>query len=213
MHSWLPCCARVTMASTPSCFMQPGCARERHCRHSSGDMLLSDAFLTYADALARGAVPVERRRDNQALAPEPIDVAAVLDSATNSDDPASVIEALAPTTPTYVALRQALKKHRSGTPGSSRTSTERLQTIEVNLERQRWLPRPLPASRAWVNVADEQLVLYRAGPAGLLDARRCRRRRRPQSKSGVSRDNRRQLLQPAMGHPGRHRRGGDFAEA
>ena len=127
------------------------------------DMVLSDAFLTYADALARGAVPVERRRDNQALAPEPIDVAAVLDSAINGDDPASVIEALAPTTPTYVALRQALKKHRSGSPASSRASTGRLQTIEVNLERQRWLPRPLPASRAWVNVADEQLVLYRAG--------------------------------------------------
>ena len=34
--------------------------------------------------------------------------------------------------------------------------------IEVNLERQRWLPRPLPADRVWVNVAAERLVLYRA---------------------------------------------------
>lgn len=127
------------------------------------DLSLSDAFLTYADALARGAVPVERRRDDEFLAPEPIDVAAVLDDAINSHDPARVIEALAPTTPTYEALRQALQKYRSGTPASNRASTNRLRTIEVNLERQRWLPRPLPASRAWVNVADEQLVLYRAG--------------------------------------------------
>ncbi len=127
------------------------------------DLLLSDAFLTYADALARGAVPVERRRETQTLAPEPIDVAAVLDRAIDSEDPAGVIEALAPTTPTYAALREALKKHRSGAPASRMTPTGSLRTIEVNLERQRWLPRPLPASRAWVNVADEQLVLYRAG--------------------------------------------------
>jgi murein L,D-transpeptidase YcbB/YkuD len=36
-----------------------------------------------------------------------------------------------------------------------------VRAIEVNLERERWLPRPLPADRVWVNVADERLVLYR----------------------------------------------------
>ncbi len=57
------------------------------------ELLLSDAFLSYADALARGAVPVERRRDDETLTPEPIDVAAVLDAAIGSPDPAAVIEA------------------------------------------------------------------------------------------------------------------------
>ena len=127
------------------------------------ELLLSDAFLSYADALARGAVPVERRRDDEILAPEPINVAAVLDDAIHSADPAGVIEALAPTTPTYRALRQALQKYRSGAPAGSTASANRLRTIEVNLERQRWLPRRLPMNRAWVNVADERLVLYRAG--------------------------------------------------
>ncbi len=37
-----------------------------------------------------------------------------------------------------------------------------MREIEVNLERQRWLPRRLPADRVWVNVADERVVLYRA---------------------------------------------------
>ena len=73
------------------------------------DLLLSDAFLSYADALARGAVPLERRQDDEVLTPEPIDVAAVLDEAAASADPGAVIEALAPTTPTYRALRQALQ--------------------------------------------------------------------------------------------------------
>ncbi len=75
------------------------------------ELLLSDAFLSYADALARGAVPVERRRDDETLTPGPIDVAAALDAAIGSPDPAAVIEALAPTTPTYRALRQALQSY------------------------------------------------------------------------------------------------------
>lgn len=118
------------------------------------ELLLSNAFLSYADALARGAMPIERRRDNEALTPEPIDVAAALDAAIGSTDPGEAIEALAPKTPTYRALRQALEVSRSGT-------TTRQREIVVNLERERWLPRRLPANRVWVNVADQRLVLYR----------------------------------------------------
>ena len=127
------------------------------------ELVLSDAFLTYADALARGAVPLGQRSDDEVLTPGPIDVAAALDTATHSADPAAVIEALAPTTPTYRALRQALRQYRSGAPAGQTATTELLRTIVVNLERQRWLPRPLPADRVWVNVAAERLVLYRAG--------------------------------------------------
>ena len=125
------------------------------------ELLLTEACLTYADALARGALPIERRRPDQVLAPESIDVTAVLSTALEEKDPAVVIEALAPTTPTYVALRQALLSIRAAPP--TKAAAERLRTIQVNLERQRWLSRPLPPDRAWVNVADEQLVLYRAG--------------------------------------------------
>jgi murein L,D-transpeptidase YcbB/YkuD len=125
------------------------------------ELLLSDAFLSYADALARGAMPVERRRDDETLTPEPIDVAATLDAAIGSPDPGAVIEALAPTTPTYRLLRQALQDSGTGIPVGSKTATTRLREIEVNLERERWLPRRLPADRVWVNVADQRLVLYR----------------------------------------------------
>jgi len=123
------------------------------------ELLLSDAFLTYADALARGMMPVERRRDDEALTPEPIDVAAALDAALASPDPAAAVEALAPATPTYRLLRQALQSFHGGSAG--KTPTARLREIEVNLERERWLPRRLPPNRVWVNVADERLVLYR----------------------------------------------------
>ena len=89
------------------------------------ELVLSDAFLSYADALARGAMPVERRGDDEVLTPEPIDVAAALDAAIGSPDPAAVIEALAPTTPTYRLLRQALQIYRSGTGAARRTACAR----------------------------------------------------------------------------------------
>ena len=125
------------------------------------ELLLSNAFLSYADALARGIMPIERRRDDEFLTPEPIDVAAALDTAISSPDPAAVIEALAPTTPTYRLLRQALQDLHAGIAVRGTTATIRLREIEVNLERERWLPRRLPADRVWVNVADERVVLYR----------------------------------------------------
>mgnify|MGYP003575111894 FL=1 len=125
------------------------------------ELLLSNAFLSYADALAHGFMPIERRRDDQALTPDPVDVAAVLDKALGSRDPGAAIEALAPTTATYRLLRQALKDARAGGPVGGKTVTPRLREIAVNLERERWLPRRLPADRVWVNVADERLVLYR----------------------------------------------------
>jgi hypothetical protein len=125
------------------------------------DLLLSDAFLAYADALARGALPVERRRNDETLTPGPIDIAAALDTAIASPNPAAAIEALAPTTPTYRLLRQALRDLRAGNPASGTTDAARRQAILVNLERERWLPRRLPADRVWVNVTDQRLTMYR----------------------------------------------------
>ena len=125
------------------------------------ELLLSDAFLSYADALARGVMPIERRRDDEALTPEPIDVAAALDSAITSPDPAAAIETLAPRTPTYRLLREALQNFRAGTPAGGNGARDPVREIGVNLERERWLPRRLPADRVWVNIADERLVLYR----------------------------------------------------
>jgi L,D-transpeptidase YcbB len=125
------------------------------------ELVLSDAFLSYAEALARGIMPVERRRDDETLTPEPIDVPAVLDAAIGSPDPAAAIEAMAPATPTYRLLRKALQNLQSGTLAGGKTATARVREIEVNLERERWLPRHLPADRVWVNVADERVTLYR----------------------------------------------------
>ncbi|MGE0260853.1 MAG: murein L,D-transpeptidase [Alphaproteobacteria bacterium] len=132
------------------------------------DLLLSDAFLSYADALARGAIPIEARYDDEDLAPEPIDIAAVLTQAIGSPDPAAVIEGLAPRSPAYVALRRALRSYGGSDAGVAPASTAaagsgeaRRRAVIINLERLRWLPRQLPADRIWVNIPTARLQLYR----------------------------------------------------
>src|SRR4029077_14849498 len=77
------------------------------------DLLLSDAFLSYADALSRGAMPIEDRADDEDLAPEPVDIVAVLDAAIANPNPAQIIEALPPPSAEYGKMRRAYAEHRA----------------------------------------------------------------------------------------------------
>ena len=141
------------------------------------DLLLSDAFLSYADALSRGAIPIENRFDDEDLTPEPVDVVAVIDAAIASPNPAQLIEALAPASPEYRAMRRAYAEYRgaleTGTTVDGRkkpdrkpiearaTAEKRLRQLAVNLERLRWLPRVIPPDRVVVNTATARLQLFR----------------------------------------------------
>ncbi len=138
------------------------------------DLLLSDAFLSYADALARGALPIEERMDDEDLIPEPVDIVAVIDSAIAAPDPAKVIEALAPVSAEYEVMRRSYAEYRAialGTQGvrnktvrafPERAATEaRVRQLVVNLERLRWLPRQIPRDRIVVNAAIARLQLFR----------------------------------------------------
>ena len=138
------------------------------------DLLMSDAFLSYADALSRGAMPIEDRADDEDLTPEPVDVVAVLDSAIAAPDPAMVIEALAPASPEYVAMRRAygetqtaanaapMARGRPERAAADKAAAERrARQIVVNLERLRWLPRQMPRDRVVVNAAVARLQLMR----------------------------------------------------
>ncbi len=154
------------------------------------DLLLSDAFLSYADALARGALPIEERIDDEDLTPEAVDIVATIDAAVAAPDPAKVIEALAPVSAEYETMRRAYAEYRAvpgGTQGirtkTVRTSPERasperafperdspervgaaqqrMRQLVVNLERLRWLPRQIPHDRVVVNAAIARLQLFR----------------------------------------------------
>jgi L,D-transpeptidase YcbB len=139
------------------------------------DLVLSDAFLSYADALSRGVLPVEERLDDEDLAPEPVDIVAVLDAAIANPDPAEVIAALAPSSAEYAAMRRAYAEYRA-IAAAARTvrgrsdhaaleraaaAERRARQLAINLERLRWLPRRMPADRIVVNAAIARLQLFR----------------------------------------------------
>lgn len=120
------------------------------------DLLLSDVFLAYADALARGAVSLEKRgHDDEALEPGPVDVIASFRAAMVAPEPGKALEALAPNSATYARLREIYAAYRA-------TGAEReARIVAVNLERLRWLPRAMPADRVEVNATSAQLLLFR----------------------------------------------------
>ena len=138
------------------------------------DLLLSDAFLSYADALSRGAMPIEERADDEDLTPEPVDVVTVLGAAIADRDPAKAIEALAPSSSEYRAMRRAYAEYRTiaagipaarnqperGSADKAATAERRARQLVVNLERLRWLPRHMPQDRVVVNAAIARLQLF-----------------------------------------------------
>ena len=140
------------------------------------DLLLSDAFLSYADALARGAMPIEERMDDEDLKPEPVDIVAVIDAATAAADPRQAIEALAPASAEYSTMRRAYAEYRAiiaggpqgsrnknlrATPERAAAAERRVRQLVVNLERLRWMPRQMPRDRVVVNAAIARLQLFR----------------------------------------------------
>jgi murein L,D-transpeptidase YcbB/YkuD len=141
------------------------------------DLLLSDAILAYADALARGAVPVGERPDEEDLQPEPVDIVAAIDAAMSAPDPAKALEALAPSSPEYLAMRRAYTNYlalaaaggrAAGVGGRGREARvsvaealRRARQIAINLERLRWLPRDMPTDRLVVDTAISRLQLFR----------------------------------------------------
>jgi L,D-transpeptidase YcbB len=140
----------------PNLFHAALIARAAALSPADRDLVLSDAFLAYADALARGAVPLEKRQhDDEALEPGPVDVVAALQAALVAPDPGKALEALAPNSPTYARLRQIYAAYRA--TGAQREA----HVVAVNLERLRWLPRAMPPDRVEVNAASAQLQLFR----------------------------------------------------
>ena len=141
------------------------------------DLLLSDAFLSYADALSRGAMPIEDRMDDEDLTPEPVDIVAVLDAAIAGPDPERMIEALAPSSPDYAVMRRAYVEYRAiatgartvrsksgrALPDRAGIAERRARQLAINLERLRWLPRHMPQDRVVVNAAIARLQLFRDG--------------------------------------------------
>lgn len=118
----------------------------------------SESFGLAARDLATGHVrPAQRQRYHIATEPLQADrIARLIDQAIASRNVAGVLEALAPRSEQYRALRHALARL------PEERATER-RKLEVNLERWRWLPRQMGTRHIRVNVPEYRLRLMHDG--------------------------------------------------
>ena len=127
----------------------------------AGDADATDAaatalFSAIAHDLADGAVPATARGrwriEKPATAPEAI--AAAMDAALASDRVSPTLAEFEPPHAEYRALKDALREE---------TDARARETLAVNLERWRWMPRDLGADYILVNIPAYELIVVRNG--------------------------------------------------
>lgn len=118
----------------------------------------TDAFRRLALDLSGGRVAAARRAGWHIpeAATDPAMIDAALDQAVATGRVGDTLAALAPRHPQYRALRAAL----AATPADA---AARRETIRVNMERWRWLPRTLEARHLFVNIPGYTLDLVEGG--------------------------------------------------
>jgi murein L,D-transpeptidase YcbB/YkuD len=97
--------------------------------------------------------------------PGPPDVYALRTALASGADPRALLRALLPSSQEYAALRTelaAVMNEPTGALDQNNLSREaRIAALRANMERWRWLPRELPASRVEVRIAQAEAILYR----------------------------------------------------
>jgi murein L,D-transpeptidase YcbB/YkuD len=123
------------------------------------EIAIAKAVLAYARDARGGRLPdpakVSPTLDMKPRLPEP---GAVLAAIASSDDGAAALQRFHPRHPGFRALQRAYAAERAaGAP------MERLQRIEINLERWRWMPNDLGAFHVWNNVPEQLTRVVKAG--------------------------------------------------
>lgn len=118
----------------------------------------ADSYRRLARDLVQGHVAAEQRIawHIQAPAAEPAAIETHMTRALTDGRIGAFLDALRPRHPQYRALKAAL----AATPPAE---AERIETLKVNLERWRWLPRDLGARHMLVNVPSYTLTLEENG--------------------------------------------------
>ena len=120
------------------------------------DIRLTHAFVLLASHLANGELDPPKVNPLWSRPRDEVDVVSVLDQALQSKRIEQALRELAPHDQRYERLAGALQ-------ATSEADVNRRRTLELNLERWRWLPRDLGERYLVVNVPTFDLRLYEQG--------------------------------------------------
>src|SRR5262245_6329310 len=121
------------------------------------DIELTRNFLKYATHLSTGQVNPLQLPADWHIRPRRLDLLPVLDDAVSKHRVDAALESAAPRAPQYTALRRALAGLRAAADSGEVPPAvrQRMRTLELNMERWRWLPDSLLGDRyAMVNIPD-----------------------------------------------------------
>ena len=120
------------------------------------DIGCTAAFLAFADDLRRGAVDPAAASVSWGVRRQPVDLSGLLATAISLDQVGVNLQRMAPTSPQYRRLQQALGDLPLATAPEA-------DILRVNLERWRWLPRDLGSQYLLVRIADFELDIVSNG--------------------------------------------------
>jgi murein L,D-transpeptidase YcbB/YkuD len=124
---------------------------------SALDIGCTAAFLAFADDLRRGAVDPAAASVSWGVRRPSADLSGLLATAISIDQVGVNLQRMAPTSPEYRRLQQALGDL---TPAMAAEA----DILRANLERWRWLPRDLGSQYLLVRIADFELDIVSDGP-------------------------------------------------
>ena len=122
------------------------------------ELLLSRAYVAYAQALHRPAAPARLAFADPAVHTPPTSAYALLEQAAHAASPGSALQTVERVNPIYAALRDAWNTRRAA-HGDDHTT----RLLRINMERARALPADLGQRYVLVNPAAEHLWTYAGG--------------------------------------------------
>lgn len=136
---------------------EPGAADQHAAAVQSLDAYADALFLELAHDFAFGATDPIRVDPTWRLARDDRDLEALRAAALAGDGVDAALRDLLPRTDEYAALRAALAEARAS------GLDERVTTLRANMERLRWMPRDMPASRVEIRIPFFTLWRYADG--------------------------------------------------
>ena len=132
------------------------------------DLLLTAAFLRYASDVSTGRVHPDEVLPDWHIKPGERDLVADLEDALRTNRLPQMIASLPPPHEGYARLRTALAALRGQQPGQGTNAADpdldhRIQLVELNLDRWRWIPRQLGDPAVLINISGFSLDVLQGG--------------------------------------------------
>ena len=124
------------------------------------DVHLTHSLVTYVAQLCFGRIDPKHVEATWQSPQRECDVPRIVSDALGQDNFGAIAERLSPLIPEYRALKAGLERYRGMAAQGDASAAERVEEIEINLDRMRWMPDDLGSRHIRVNVPAFELTVH-----------------------------------------------------